>query len=571
MEENMPNKSKFYEKMDTYYDEPITSSNYKQEQTREQLQLRKNKIFNLLFSKRKTAIKNDYTNTINDCRTIDIKSLNCNDEIKNDPEKYIRTKFDIKNWFKYFFSSNKNDILVSLYLFEKYIELQVNEIDEDKRILSRNNTELIQRMCDYLLNDDIKIIYNSCACLTNLTTFPKNIENRIYSEKNLEKILKFFNVISNNITSLGYETLFLFTNICLNDDVKIYLVKNSFLDILYSFINNIINKNIIINENFTLNIIKICVIILSELITICHIDDNYINRFLPFIPICKLITSKYYVNIDNLLFEEKEALNILILWKYYSMRRKNRETIVNEIIKDNFTKILILLYYKIKDIKIKEEIIKIFCDFLTLNENVDAILINDGIIKFFADEIERYQYSNVVFLYRLIFNINNLALGNINEIELLYESQIVYRIIDITSFYIDDKLDEEIINLLKICLECLSNIVIGCTTETKKNILNYKKLSIISIFCKAFKLDLELKEKEKKYLSQKIIYAINELNAPSEELDPESESEYVIILIKYSLKELLINYNEKNKLEEALKNTIESIIEFINDKEKNIE
>ena len=107
--------------------------------------------------------------------------------------------------------------------------------------------------------------------------------------------------------------------------------------------------------------------------------------------------------------------------------------------------------------------------------------------------------------------------------------------------------------------------------RNKKNILNYKKLSIISIFCKAFKLDLELKEKETKYLSEKIIYAINELNAPSEELDPESESEYVIILIKYSLKELLINFNEKNKLDEALKNTIESIIEFINDKEKNIE
>jgi hypothetical protein len=567
MEENTPNKSKFYEKMDIYFDAPTTSSNYKEEQTKEKLQLRKNKIFNLLFTKRKELITNDNENTINDCRKIDIKSLNCEEEIKNDPVKYIKTKFDIKTWFKYFFSSNKNDNLVSLFLIRKYIELQM-EIKEDKRRLSRNDTELIQRLCDNLLNDDIKIIYNSCVSLTNLTLFPKHIEDRIYSEKNLEKILKFFNVLSNNIAMLKYDSLFLFVNICFNNNVKIYLVKHSFLDNLYNFINNIINKNININEKLELNTIRICINILSELITICQIDDNYINRFLPFIQICKIITTKYYANIDNLIFDETQAYNLITMWKYYTMERKDREKIINEIIKDNFTKILILIYYKIKQIEIKEEMIKIFCDLLSINENVDAILINDGIIKFYADEIERYQYSNVFFLTNIILGISNLAMGNIGENNLLFESQIISKIIDITSFHIDDKLDEEIIDLLVICIQCLANFVNGCTSETKINILNYKKLSIISIFCKALKLEIEIKEKKR--LNKKLIYAINELNVASEELDTDLESEYDIILIKNSVKEVLINYNEKNHLEEGLKEAIERIVEFINDKEKDI-
>jgi hypothetical protein len=442
------------------------------------------------------------------------------------------------------------------------------EIKEDKRRLSRNDTELIQRLCDNLLNDDIKIIYNSCVSLTNLTLFPKHIEDRIYSEKNLEKILKFFNVLSNNIAMLKYDSLFLFVNICFNNNVKIYFVKHSFLDNLYNFINNIINKNININEKLELNTIRLCINILSELITICQIDDNYINRFLPFIQICKIITTKYYANIDNLIFDESQAYNLITMWKYYTMERKDREKIINEIIKDNFTKILIVIYYKIKQIEIKEEMIKIFCDLLSINENVDAILINDGIIKFYADEIERYQYSNAFFLTNIILGISNLAMGNIGENNLLFESQIISKIIDITSFHIDDKLDEEIIDLLVICIQCLANFVNGCTSETKINILNYKKLSIISIFCKALKLEIEIKEKKR--LNKKLIYAINELNVASEELDTDLESEYDIILIKNSVKEVLINYNEKSHLEEGLKEAIERIVEFINDKEKDI-
>ena len=46
-------KNKIQEKMDAYFDESINNSSYRQEQIKDRLNMRKQKVFNLLFSKRK--------------------------------------------------------------------------------------------------------------------------------------------------------------------------------------------------------------------------------------------------------------------------------------------------------------------------------------------------------------------------------------------------------------------------------------------------------------------------------------------------------------------------------------
>ena len=459
----MEPKNKIDEKMKIYLNDEITSSSYQYKKFQDKLTLRKKKIFNILFSKKKDIFKNDNLNNINDSRKIDINSLNCDKEIKKDVDNYIKTKFNIKNWFKFLFSSNINDNMLSLFLIEKYINLQVLEIkDPNKRKLSRNDTELIQKLCNNLLSDNIKIIYNSCSCLTNLTFFPKNIENRIYHEKNLEKILQFFDVLSKNITMLGYEPLKLFSNICHNEDVKIYLIKHSFLDKFYNFFHILFdNKNINLNEEIDIKIIKNCVDIFSLLITICNIDDNYLNRLLNFIPIFKSITSKYYANIDDSMFDEEGTLSLIIIWKFYSKNRENNKSYVNEIIKDSFFKVLVQVYYKIKDIKKKIKMIELFVDFVSIDDDVDKILINDGIIDFYAKEIEKYEFSNIEILNNIIFSCSNLSVGVIGQIEKLFESGIIFKAIDIGSFYINDNLDDEIknilINIVGLICNCLNS------------------------------------------------------------------------------------------------------------------
>lgn len=567
-EEEAPNyRSGLQNKIDEQNSDSINISNFREEQYQMRTELRKNRIFNILLSKRKIAFKNNEVIKTNDPRQIDINTLNCDEEIKTNLENYIKTKFDIKNWFKYLFSKNKNDIQVALFLIRTFIELQLTQIEESKRTLSRNNTELIQRLCEYLLYDDVKIVYYSCACLTNLTIFPKNIENRIYSERNLEKIIKFFNIITKNISLYGSESLTLFVNITTNEDVVIYLIKNSFLEYIYSFLNDIINNKInFINNELEQRVIYSCIIIISNLIKAVYIDDNYINKFLFFIPICKLITSKYYVNIDNSLFDERMCNYLIQIWESYAKKRNDAEKIVIEITKDGFFKILVLLYYKLKGIELKINMNKVFCDLLSLNDNQNEILINNGIITFLAQEIERYQFSKVDILKYIIFSCINIAKGTIGHNELLCNSGIIYKIIDITNFYINDNLDKEIRDLLINCIICLCNAINGSAGKTRENIILYKNMTIINIFCKALKLDLDPFNKKK--LIEYIIYSFNEMNVTSEELDPELEKAYDIMLVNNSLVDLLGSYSDKKNLDDVSRNFIEDIIDFIKSKEE---
>ena len=558
-------KNKIQERMNDYFDESINSNNYRSEQTRERLNMRKNKIFNLLFSKRKEGIEG----FVNGPNEIDINEINCNENIKKDVNNYLKTEYDIKKWFKYIFSSNKNEIYLALFLLRRYIELQVIELKDNKRMLSRNDTELIQKLCDNLLKDDLKIAYNSCACLSNLTFFPEYIEKRIYSEKNLEKILKFFDIITKNISSYTYKSLFLFLNIATNENVKIYLVKHNFLESLYDFMKNIINGQIkFVNDISELETIKNCIKILYQLILVCeYIDNNYMNNFVQFIPFLKIMTNKYFVNIDNIAFDEEECTYVIILWKIYTKLNDDNNIIINEIIKDNFIQVLIQFYKKFKNIEQKLLFTEIFIHFSSI-DICDKILINDGMLDLLKEEIEKYQYSNVNLLKKLIFCCSNLTLGNIGENKTLIKLGIIYKIMDITIFYIDDKLDDEIIELLKYCLVSLIQNIGGIDREIKKQIIVYKNNLIIKIFCKALKLDLEQFSKNK--IIQNIIVLINDLSVISEELDTETEKQYDITCISNSLVEILNNILNKPNLEPIVINTISDILALLKDKEENI-
>ena len=560
-------KNKIQEKMEIYFDESINSDNYKAEQTRERLNLRKNKIFNTLFAKRKET----FVTKFNSPNEIDINQLQCDEEIKKDVEKYLKTSYDIKKWFKYIFSSNKNEIYVSLYLLKTYIELQILGLKEKQRMLSRNDTELIQKLVDNLLSDDLKISYNSCACLTNLTLFPINIEKRIYSQRNLEKILKFFDILEKNISSYTHLALLLFLNISTDDDTKLYLIKNNFFQRLFGFIKNILNNQIkFINDISELETIKYCIRIIQQLIMVCDLfDKNYFKLFVEFIPYLKIITSKYFVNIDNMAFNENECKYIISLWGFYVKYNDNYDNneIIKEIIKDNFTKVLISFYKKLKDIKIKTLFVNIFCHFSRADDNCDKIIINDGILTLLNEEIEKYQYSNVNMLNYLIYCCSNFALGSVGENKDLIQLGTIYKVMDITIFYIDDKLDEEIISLLISCLFCLSSNILGVDREMKKEIIIYKKSLIIKIFCKALKL--ELKEFFKHKIIEKIILAINDLNVISEEVDIENEKDYDIACISNALVEILNNIYNKYNLGKIINEIIIDIIDFIKEKEKN--
>ena len=558
-------KNKIQEKMDAYFNESISSSSYHQEQIKERLNMRKQKVFNLLFSKRKDYLQSP----VKGPNEIDINSLNCSEDIKKNVNNYLKSGYDIKQWFKYIFSSNKNHTYVALYLLRRYIELQLLELEEKKRMLSRNDTELIQKLVDYLLNDDIKISYNSCACLTNLSYFPSHIEKRLSSERNLEIYLKFFNIITKNISAYTYKSLILFLNISTNQDVKVYLMKHNFIEGFYEFVTNIINGKIIFNNDLEeLETIKCCTRILYQLILVCElVDKNYFKYFTQFIPYLKIITSKYFVNIDNIVFNEDECSFLIVLWHIYTKYSRDNNIII-EIIKDHFTQILINFYKKLKSLKIKIKFADIFCDLSCTEGECNKMIINDGLLQLFSEEIEKYQYSNVILLTYLIFPCSNFAISTIEDNKILLNLGIIYKVMDITIFYIDDKLDSEIISLLTNCINFIIKHLDGLDMESKKQIVIYKNSLIIKIFCKTLKLDLKIFTKLK--ILENIILIIKDLNVISEELGEENEKNYDMACISNSLVDILNNLYNRSCFDELLKEVIIENIDFIKDKEKNI-
>ena len=565
MEEKIQNfKNRFRERMGNHFEESINSDDYQSEQNEEKLSLRKKKIFDILLSKRKENLEKQ----IKDSHEININELNCDDIIKKDVNEYIKTIYDVKKWFKYLFSSNKNDVYVALFLLRRYVELQLNDLDFEKRMLSRNDTELIQKLCEYLLNDDLKIAYNSCAILSNLTSFPKNIEKRIYSEKNIQNILKFYYLVINNISSYSEKTLILILNVAYDKDMKIYLIKHNFMESFFNFVNDIINNKIkFINDKSELETIYICVRIIQQLIALQYIDNNYMKYFTPFINNLKIISAKYYLNIDIIAFSEEECKCLISIWNTFIINDDESKININEIVKDSFTKILIGLYKRIKDVEWKINIIRLFCA-ISYVEAFDIILFNDGLVTLLNEQIEKYQYSNVALLRYLIFCASNFATGNIFINKAMYDLGIINRIMDITIFYIDDKIDSEILYLLKYCLQTLIHFINGCDQDCKKKLITYKNYLIVKILSKA--LRLELKEFVKSQMIESMIININELCIASEEFEENQEKEFDMALISNSIIDILSNLYNKSFNEQFDKEIIIDVINFIKDKEKSI-
>ena len=127
--------------------------------------LRKNKLFDKLFSKRKLNLTIEEQNK--NRNKINITSISNNQEIISDPELYIKTKFDIKNWFTFLFSKNINQTKEALYLIELFVRKQNDELPLEKRVLSRNNYDLINCFCQYLNHNDKQIAYYSCLIITH--------------------------------------------------------------------------------------------------------------------------------------------------------------------------------------------------------------------------------------------------------------------------------------------------------------------------------------------------------------------------------------------------------------------
>ena len=515
---------------------------FREWQEKNKLELRKNKIFNKLFTKRKL---NTFTDEKNKSKfSINISMVSKNEEIITNPELYIKTQFDIKNWFSYLFSNNTDQIKEALFLIELFIRLQANEIPFESRVLSRNNYELINCLCHYLNHSDKQISYYSMQIVSNLTCFPNHIEKLIYSEKNLNEIIIFIN---NNDFSLGYEIIVLLLNCCSDSKAGKYLIDNKTIERITFLINNNIDQ---FESRYYIYLIRL----LNTIIKLFDEYDEYNKEqkkywFTPLLPFFKNCLKNNYV--ENPWANKDEYVYYLQLLSFYVNIFKDDMKLLGEIIKDNYVEILIDFYYKLNEDN-HCEMMKIFAELLSRDDSINQIFIDEGILGLLINEINRIEYKNNNLLNLIFFACSNIACGSNGQIHQLFEQGLIWKAIDISWFYISQNLlNNEINDIIFNAVYTLNEVILGASNDVKVELIIYQDFLIIDIYYNYIKNILNI-QKEKKFLGQ-IGSAINKLIFCGEsDIDKEILNKFRNKFISLGFEDLIKNniiYNDEKNIQ----------------------
>ena len=536
MNQPIPNRS--FKALDDKED--IESLKKGQEETK--LSLRKKCIFNKLLAKRQSKLFDEQNNE--NKYKINIKEISTNEEIRNDPELYIKQKFDIKNWFKYLFSQNLNQIKEALYIIELFIRLQIKELTLEKRTLSRNDTELINCLSDYLSHPDIQIVFYSCKCLSNLTFFPDHIEARVITKRNLKKILEFFNKYDFNF---GHQILILLINCNVRYIQRKFFIENGIIERLAYIMEKTLDK---LEPRHYIYIIRL----LNNISKIFEECDDYnktqkLNWFLQFLPFVKNTIKNSYAK--NPWQNSEDCRYYLELLKFYISIDINNSKFLLNIVKEEFSEILIEIYYKINDKQNKLLLMKIFIDLLSNDDSINEQFIQDGILGVFINEINSIGYTDLDLLDNILIACSNIAGGTVGQILQLYMQGLIWKCFDIIKHFSKQNLSMGVKKIIYDCIYNIAEVINGGNGNIRIDIIMYQDYEIIKIFAFALKYILDIKNENN--LLFNIGSAIVQLiHCGESDMDEESfikfKNEFTKNGIEEIIDHILINHkmNENN-------------------------
>ena len=536
----------------------LNDDHYKQSfknwQENDKLTLRKNRIFEALLSKRIFISKKEEFEKSK--YIINIKEISDNEEIKSNPELYIKTKFDIKCWFKHLFSNNIIKIKEALFIIELFIRLQIQQLDLEKRILSRNDVELINCLCDYLLHQDKQIVFYACCCISNLTFFPRHIEIKIYTERNLGKIMTFFNT---NDFNFGHELINLVTNCNTNKNQRKYFVDHGIFERLLFLINTNLDK---LEPKYYISIIRL----LCNITVLFDETNEYsiiqVKKWvMPFLPFVKNTTKNYYVNNPWANYDECEYfIRIINFYVYKNLKDKNG---LDDILKDDFCKILIELYYKINNNNDKNNLMKVFVNFLSREDSINQKFINEGILGLLLNEINRLEFKNYTLLDTILMACSNLACGSVGQIEQLFIQGLVWKAIDIIKYYSKQDLSLDICKIIYNAIITITEALIGSSNHVRVEIMLYQDYEVIKLLNFTIKNMLS---------TQNIYILLNEIgdaiismiHCGESELDEESLNKFKEKLIISEIDEISKNIIFCDEIkDEEIKSKFNEIVSFL--------
>ena len=526
---------------------------FRESQEKEKLTLRKNKLFDKLFTKRKI---NSVTEEQKQNKyIINISSISKNPEIVANPELYIKTKFDIKNWFSFLFSKDNNQIKEALFLIELFVRKQNEELPTEQHVLSRNNYELINCLCQYLNHMDKQIAYYSCLIISNLAFFPYHIEKLIYTEKNLNEINLFFN---NNDFEIGYEIICLLINCSSDLNAKKFFVENKIIERITFLINNNLNQ---LEPRHYIYLIRLLCSIIKLFKNYDEYNENKIKDwFKPLLSFFKNTLKNNYVN--NPWAKKSEGEYYLKILSFYSKISLGDVKFIEDIIKDNYVEIFIEFYYKLNENNLCQ-MMAIFGELLSNDDSINQTFINEGILGLLINEINRIEYKNIYLLNLIFFVCSNIACGSQGQIEELFGQGLLWKAIDISYNYITQNIfNQDIKNVLFNSIYALNEAIIGGSNEVKSEIMMYQDNLIIYIYY--FFIKNILDEKNETKALEQIGRAFNKLVICGQsDLDKEILNKFRNKIISIGMEELINNILFKNDKNNNIQYNFGMILQFL--------
>ena len=512
-----------------------------------QLTLRKKKLQENLMSKRLILSEKEINEN---SLAVDINKLNAPENLKKNYEIILKTTYEIKQYLPQLFGLNLNDKKFALFLLRNFIILQIKELPYEKRKLSNNDEDLFKGLCNLLFDKDFQVKYEVSWCLINIPLFPKVIENKLYSEENLNNILNF---ILNCDEQFFCIVIYILRNYSNNDSNKIFFIHNGALKKAIDIISNDMNNEFLIKHSikFFRNIIKVL-----------NKYPNEIDNLISLIPLLQKIIKNC---INHPLKNENDYISLLESLEEFS--KYNYKKINNLIMNDNFSKTIIDFFKQLNDNEIKLKTFYIILNMLSYDESFTELLLDEGLCQLIKQLLYEFKFNNLKFLANIILAISNIASGTISQIELLNIEEIFEDIIEIGKFYIENynSNNHYFKIVIRECIYSLCNAINGGTDGIKQSIIIFQDCFIINILFFGLK-EFNFK-KENLNLLRSIILTLKICVIQSEEIMVD---EYNLIkqnIIKNQGEELLNRILNDELITGFDKKNIDIILDSI--KEKN--
>ena len=443
MQDSTLNKRSFH------FDNKLTEDNLRDSTLKHKLTLRKGKIDSILMAKR---IENySPTNTLQ----IDITTTLIPPELHNTLDTYLRSEFNIRTACNFINATNIKEIKTGLLLLRSYICLQIKEIEMSKRVLARNNYDLINKICALLSYEDEQIQYEAGWCILNLTNFPEAIENRIYYDCNLDCIAKFAHRSALTNTALLFEAIQIIANACAyNERNREYFIKKDIIDIC---VNVLINPSILhIQKESTIR----CLSNMSKVLI--QYSDVYLGKFMDALAKIKM----FFESILALPISKTEAMVYFCRRLFLRVIETKKIEAIYLLLNNNFANALVTMYHKLKDNSDeKNNFLLMLTSFLEYEDSITQILIDEGIIPILKQSLYLYKYNNREMLKHALFALSNISAGTLSQITLMNNSDIFKDVFDIASEIYNEMIkypkDQETSLLFYECLYVFGSAVYG--------------------------------------------------------------------------------------------------------------